>query len=200
MPETIDNEGCPLPIPVPHGTKKRDSRIVDAYILWAHGDPQEPGEGRITCFKELARRVDMHNDSLRRARDHDGWEDFRLAQLAKTHEQTSLTIMGRSRNPVELLRLTKEKERQIKEIPSLQKEAIRCRLSLKEYNPGTPEHAACLRALESVTRMLEARTGFEQARKEEGEVFKAMVAETVKKGTLPGTKPDSVDQSKVVEL
>ncbi len=188
------------PIPVPRGTKKRDSRAVDAYLLWAHGDPDDPEEGRVTCFKELARKVGMHDDSLRHARDDDGWEDFRLAELAKIHEQTSLTIMGRNLNPEELLRLTKEKERQIKEIPSLQKEAIRCRLSLKEYNPGSPEHAACLRALESVTRMLEARTGFEQAKKEEGDVFKAMIGETVKRGMLPGGKPNSIDEGKVVEL
>ncbi len=195
-------EGHPAQIPAP--TLKRTSRMVDAAILFIHGDV-ETGE-RVTQVKDLGAAVGLDARTIAQCMQSDRWEEFRLDLYAiKRREMANgeLGMFTRKRSPEELRRISDEKDRQIAEIPVLQEEAGLIMKRIEGSDPVDKHYQGLLASLKKVEEMLEKRTGKEEIDKEEMEMrggLMKLAIERAKRQEKPQPKEGEADPAKVIEI
>ena len=163
------------PIQIPRATKSRDSRIIDACILYIYGDSKD-GE-RVTKYKDLAIITGAGAKTIQDAKIADKWEDFRLDLIAEQLKQRDGTELSfaRKRSSREVKMIADEKERQILEIPKLEEQAQAIVEAMKEFPPGSKLYPGLVTSLDRVTKMLDERSGKASEEKEIEDMQKALI-------------------------
>lgn len=170
-------------LPIPRGTKSRDSKTIDACVLYLYGDP-ETGR-RITEATDLAVITGGRLNTIQSSRTEDKWEDFRLNLIADRMEQkgNTLSYFQRKRTDAELKRIENEKVRQINEIPKLEMQAEAILDSMRENPPGSKLYPGLVTALDRITKMLDERTGKAEQEQEVLDMHKALIKVAASKAT-----------------
>jgi hypothetical protein len=163
------------PIQIPRATQSRDSRVIDACILFVFGGPD--GD-RVTKNKELARITGASEKNIQEAKRDDKWEDHRLDLIAKQMEQREggdLAFFQRQRTPEQQKMIADERERQRLEIPKLEEQAAAVLEGMKENPPGSKLYPGLVTALDRLTKMIEDRTGKATEDMEVADMQKALI-------------------------
>lgn len=196
-----DEHGMPLPV----GTLKRGSRLIDAAVLFIYGDT-DTGI-RVTELADLSRAVGIGPQSIKNAMVEDEWEVFRLGlvagRLKERRGDGRLAVVGGQLDADELEAVRRERERLVGEIPCLEGQAVRIVTLLADARPGDKEHSALLSSLEKVERMLARRTGKDLWDSERMEVGKGLVKIAVERACKTEEPEDGVKvmgQQMVVDL
>lgn len=183
------------PIQIPRATQSRDSRLIDACILYLYGDPHN-GK-RITKNVELAKISGAGEKTIQTCKISDKWEEFRLDQIAKqieAREGTDLAFFQRSRTPEQVRMIADEQERQRLEIPHLEAQAELILNQMKESPPGSKMYPGLVTALQKITDMLEHRSGKAIQDDEVSDMQKALIKIAARRSKNPsrsrnGEKP-----------
>jgi len=170
--------GRDFTLPLPHATRVRSPRSVEAAILYIYGDPTT-GE-RVTDIVELSKRVPGSKaKELRAIRREDRWDEFRLEMIAREIQEKKasgdMPLVGRKRTPLEMEAILGENARQQAEIPKLKDEAEKLMERIAETEPSDRSYSAMVVSLGRVTEMLNIRTGKAEYEQEIAEGRRALL-------------------------
>lgn len=171
---------------IPRPTKSRDTRLIDACILYIYGDPQN-GK-RVTKCDDLALITGAGSKTIQTTKIGDKWEEFRMSLVKQQLEKRQggeLAWFQRRRSPEEIKLIEDEKRRQREEIPKLEAQAELILMRMKEDPPGSKLYPGLVTALDRVTKMLDDRTGKGQEEKEVAELQRALVKFAAEKASKP---------------
>jgi hypothetical protein len=177
--------------------------MIDAAILYIYGDPATGI--RVTDYDELTEIAGVTRQHLVNTKNHHKWENFRLDMIGEKFQKRNageLGFLGKSRSPEELQRIKDERQRQLDEIPDLEKQASKIKATLSIIPATDKSYSSLVTTLDRITKMLADRTGLTDRMLEEDEIRKALIRIDESRAKTKTSKPqghDAIDHSKVID-
>lgn len=191
------------PIKLPLETLRMGTQMIDAAILYIYGDPSTGV--RVTDTDELTEIAGCGRQHLVNTKNGHGWEGFRLDMLGEEFRKRrggELGFISRNRSQEEVARIDRERQRQLGEIPGLEKQAGKIMSTLKIIPATDKSYGTLVSALDRITAMLAERTGEADKRREEEELRKALIRVEEQRARHRPDKPTErgADHSRTIEL